>query len=313
MPVDTFVSYAARFLLNTSFRPGNCTKHDSYLKLASVMLDPTSEPFHAWHSHANVIPHYEMVGFTDAILVASYLGLDNVVDFLLKGNVDIESRDAKYKRTSLLWATSMNHHKVVELLLQNGANANVQTRHDGYVLDVAVRRGFKTVVGLLLENGAKSISALQLAAYHGHHEIAELLLAHGADVNHRDDRYWSALGAAICHDEDKTDLVRLFLDWGTDINIVIDGRTALEAAAHYNNLNVAELLLQRGANMNIEDGEYGRSGQMLLHIASSRGELEIAKQLLDLGADANAPDESGCTALEIALRWNHPEIVELLR
>lgn len=46
--------------------------------------------------------------------------------------------------------------------------------------------------------------------------------------------------------------------------------------------------------------------------AAVYGKSEAMKALIDVGADKNAKDEQGRTALELARKYNHPEIVEIL-
>jgi ankyrin repeat protein len=49
-----------------------------------------------------------------------------------------------------------------------------------------------------------------------------------------------------------------------------------------------------------------------LHIAASQGKAEAVRTLLELGADKNAKDDQGQTALELAKKYNHSVIVEIL-
>jgi ankyrin repeat protein len=50
-----------------------------------------------------------------------------------------------------------------------------------------------------------------------------------------------------------------------------------------------------------------------LMLAAKLGYYDIAKQLIDNGADVNLVDASGCTALRVAEREGHGQIVELIR
>lgn len=49
-----------------------------------------------------------------------------------------------------------------------------------------------------------------------------------------------------------------------------------------------------------------------LHVASYKGELEVAKLLIERGADLDSRSRAGWTALHYALREGHPEVVRLL-
>lgn len=93
-----------------------------------------------------------------------------------------------------------------------------------------------------------------------------------------------------------------------------EGRTPLHYAAggtYYNpsgrHLEVAELLVARGADVNAE----GRTGYTPLHVASGLGQVKMAELLLNKGADINAKDARG-TPLQAAVLQGHEPVVALL-
>jgi ankyrin repeat protein len=53
-------------------------------------------------------------------------------------------------------------------------------------------------------------------------------------------------------------------------------------------------------------------GQTPLHYASEFDKIEIAKLLLEAGADLEAKDKDGLTPLHLASQWNHIQIAKLL-
>jgi ankyrin repeat protein len=50
-----------------------------------------------------------------------------------------------------------------------------------------------------------------------------------------------------------------------------------------------------------------------LHVAAFAGQKEAAELLIEKGADVNAKNKEGLTALEMALQMSHQPTVELLR
>jgi ankyrin repeat protein len=113
---------------------------------------------------------------------------------------------------------------------------------------------------------------------------------------------------------------------GADINETTpNGVSVLVMAAHSGNGSLASLLVDRGANVNL-DGP----GYTALHAAVLRGDARLAKMLVDHGADLDAPlrngtpsryyskdyafseDLIGATPLWLAARFGEPEIIRTL-
>jgi len=85
--------------------------------------------------------------------------------------------------------------------------------------------------------------------------------------------------------------------------------TPLHYAATNNHKDVAELLLDHGADVNEKDNE----GATPLHWAARDGCNESADLLLAHRADVNAKDNSGNTPLHTAEANKYKDVVELLR
>ncbi|PWA16036.1 hypothetical protein CCH79_00018740 [Gambusia affinis] len=86
------------------------------------------------------------------------------------------------------------------------------------------------------------------------------------------------------------------------------GFTPLHIAAHYGNVNVATLLLNRGAAVDFT----ARNGITPLHVASKRGNTNMVRLLLDRGSQIDAKTRDGLTPLHCAARSGHETAVELL-
>ena len=81
--------------------------------------------------------------------------------------------------------------------------------------------------------------------------------------------------------------------------------TALCIAIRNRDIRTANLLIERGADVNLGNP---------LAIAVNEGDRKRVQMLLERGAEVNAPyPESKCTALHAALKRENPDIVELLR
>ena len=78
-------------------------------------------------------------------------------------------------------------------------------------------------------------------------------------------------------------MVKLLLEKGADINADSNGLTAIMAATMANRKDVAKILLEKGANANVKMSD----GETCLMYALDDGREEIAKMLLEKGADVN--------------------------
>uniref|UniRef100_A0A8D2L5W0 Ankyrin 2 n=1 Tax=Varanus komodoensis TaxID=61221 RepID=A0A8D2L5W0_VARKO len=219
-----------------------------------------------------------------ALHIASLAGQAEVVKVLVKEGANINAQ-SQNGFTPLYMAAQENHIEVVKYLLENGANQSTATE-DGFTpLAVALQQGHNQAVAILLENDTKGkvrLPALHIAARKDDTKSAALLLQndHNADV------------------QSKVKVLRCYQN----------GFTPLHIAAHYGNVNVATLLLNRGAVVDFT----ARNGITPLHVASKRGNTNMVKLLLDRGGQIDAKTRDGLTPLHCAARSGHDQVVELL-
>ncbi|NXX79576.1 ANK2 protein, partial [Urocolius indicus] len=222
-----------------------------------------------------------------ALHIASLAGQAEVVKVLVKEGANINAQ-SQNGFTPLYMAAQENHIEVVKYLLENGANQSTATE-DGFTpLAVALQQGHNQAVAILLENDTKGkvrLPALHIAARKDDTKSAALLLQndHNADVQSKVTP-WCCRGARV------------------------SGFTPLHIAAHYGNVNVATLLLNRGAAVDFT----ARNGITPLHVASKRGNTNMVKLLLDRGGQIDAKTRDGLTPLHCAARSGHDQVVELL-
>ncbi|XP_041315207.1 ankyrin-2 isoform X2 [Pyrgilauda ruficollis] len=219
-----------------------------------------------------------------ALHIASLAGQAEVVKVLVKEGANINAQ-SQNGFTPLYMAAQENHIEVVKYLLENGANQSTATE-DGFTpLAVALQQGHNQAVAILLENDTKGkvrLPALHIAARKDDTKSAALLLQndHNADVQSK-----------------------MMVNRTTE-----SGFTPLHIAAHYGNVNVATLLLNRGAAVDFT----ARNGITPLHVASKRGNTNMVKLLLDRGGQIDAKTRDGLTPLHCAARSGHDPVVELL-
>lgn len=151
-------------------------------------------------------------------------------------------------------------------------------------------------------------SPLHWAAFGGHEDIAELLLASKADVNARDNNGVTPLHNAA--GTGRTGIAELLLAHQALVNARSNvGATPLHNAAGNGHLSVAELLLAHGADVNAK----GDGDVTPLHNAAFAGARDVAALLLARKADINARSAKGNTPLGVARQEGQTSIEELLR
>ena len=186
----------------------------------------------------------------------------------------------------------------------------------------AVKRGDVEVVQLRISQGADleqrdesfySWTPLFIAAFYDNPEIVAALIAAGADVNAQMDDGFTALMRGAANPDFGFDVVRLLLEAGADVDLRHDdGRTALIFGAQANgsrSADAARLLLEAGANIDAQP----LRGTSTLMWASGWGHTATVQVLLEFGADVNLEDKDGNTALSRAVEREKHEIVELLK
>ncbi|KAJ5642275.1 hypothetical protein N7490_006275 [Penicillium lividum] len=250
---------------------------------------------------------------TYPVIWASVNGYEKVVQLLLENGAEVNAQGGFYGN-ALQAASYEGHDKIVQLLLEKGAEVNAQGGACGNALQAASLRGYDTTVQLLLEKGAEVNAqggyygnALQAASIKGHDKIVQLLLEKGAEVNAQGGYYGNALYTASIKGHDK--IVQLLLDKGAEVNAQGGSYgNALYAASIKGHDKIVQLLLEKGAEVNAQGGYYGNA----LQAASIKGHDKIVQLLLEKGAEVNAQGGYYANALYAAAREGHNKMVQLL-
>lgn len=95
-----------------------------------------------------------MKGFTPLILAAT-AGHEKVVEILLNHGADIEAQSERTKDTPLSLSCSGGRYEVVEILLSRGANKEHRNVSDYTHLSLAASSGYTKIIELLLAHGAE--------------------------------------------------------------------------------------------------------------------------------------------------------------
>lgn len=271
------------------------------------------------------------------LLEAAKGGALETVQRIVRSNlhlVNCRDLDGRHS-TPLHFAAGYNRVEVVEFLLENGAEVHASDKGGLVPLHNACSYGHFEVTELLVKHGANvnvadlwKFTPLHEAAAKGKYEIVKLLLKHGADPTKKNRDGATPLNLIREGDQDVADLLRgnaALLDAAkkgdlprvqrlvTSENINCrdaQGRnsTPLHLAAGYNNFEVAEFLLENGADVNAQD----KGGLIPLHNASSYGHLDIAALLIKHNTVVNATDKWGFAPLHEAAQKGRTQLCALL-
>ena len=186
-------------------------------------------------------------------------------------------------------------------------------------LPVALYKKHFRLANLLHKHGANvdcrgldNRTPLHSASNDGNVDVMRWLLNHGADANVRSGNGWTPLHWAAFL-TGKIECVQVLLGHNANPNLqlYLDGETPLYLAVNWvtgDTLDIARRLLEHGADPNLCVKGYLSP----LHRASSLGQLEVARLLLSYGAKVDTKDRDGRTTFQVAA-WNgHHEITKLL-
>jgi ankyrin repeat protein len=229
----------------------------------------------------------------------------------------------------LIKATEEGRIEIVVDLLANGADVNVRNADGISSLHIAQLSADVRITKMLLSAGAEvdardrsGETPLMIACFNGRTDNAEMLLTQGANINARDIDSRTALGFSMRMRKPET--VRVLLARGADPNVACksDGKTPLmlaigteqfgdpmgEWAFSQDHLAIVVDLLKSGANIDAKD----KSGETALMKAVRTGKVEIIKALLDKGAQTQLKNDQLQTAADIATAMGHKKIVDVL-
>ncbi|MGD9347880.1 MAG: ankyrin repeat domain-containing protein [Candidatus Aminicenantes bacterium] len=106
------------------------------------------------------------------------------------------------------------------------------------------------------------------------------------------------------------DIANYLIERGADLNVVGgDGGTQINWAVHHDNVDIIKALIDKGAKLNIRN----QWGMTELHTAIWRGNIHVVEYLLDHGSDPNIKTNEGWTAMHYAYRSGHDNVIALLK
>uniref|UniRef100_A0A8B9EN61 K Homology domain-containing protein n=1 Tax=Anser cygnoides TaxID=8845 RepID=A0A8B9EN61_ANSCY len=196
-------------------------------------------------------------------------------------------------------------------------DAHTESNHDT-ALTLACAGGHEELVSVLIARGAniehrdkKGFTPLILAATAGHVGVVEILLDKGGDIEAQSERTKDTPLSLACSGG-RQEVVDLLLARGANKeHRNVSDYTPLSLAASGGYVNIIKILLSAGAEINSRTGS--KLGISPLMLAAMNGHVPAVKLLLDMGSDINAQIETNRnTALTLACFQGRAEVVSLL-
>jgi len=236
------------------------------------------------------------------------------------------------------------------LLKQPGINVNAQNNKGYTPLMLACYKHNETVAQLLIQHGVdvnistyKKVTPLMMACQNRSFILVDLLIKHGAQVDVQNDLNSDTALIIVSRFYYSYNIIKkLLVDGKANPNICNkDNETALTHSCNSNNIEHIKLLVENGADINVQEGKKGLTPLMIvlgnfdyyigeyfikhhadLSLRNHKGETALvyccqlynkygAELLIEHGADINIPDNEGQTAKSIIENNNFNFVIGL--
>ena len=283
-------------------------------------------------------------GFETALIVAAGNNHVEVVQFLLKNgaNINLESKNGS---TPLNKASHFGHHQVVQILIDHGVDLSAKNKdcqsalfrcifssqllekgQEHFMEPGKYSLNHDLTAELLISSGANlnvfaapdgGWEVLTRAAHHGHIKTIEAVIKRvQGDVN-RPNKRGITLFMLAAMDENE-ELMNILIKMGADINSKSKkGNSALKLAMKkaardakrddfgFEETETVEFLMKKGANIKTK-----RGGRTMLMWAAARGHEDLVEEFIQKGDNVNDITFKGETAIALAIKNNHMDLVQ---
>lgn len=187
--------------------------------------------------------------------------------------------------TPLMRAAEKGDSGLLKRALEQGGKINAVSER-GTAFSLALENGHEAISRILLSAGSdwqlgfdgQKTNALVLAADLGFDEIVKMLILRGAPLEAKDKNGHTAL--SICAKNGHLTTLKILINAGANVNVEPQGRSVLMHVVEKNNMLISQLLIAAGADLNYSDAE----GDTALKIARRNGYFDLDLMLVQAGA-----------------------------
>jgi len=228
--------------------------------------------------------------------------------------IDLTVRDPEMAGTALIWAAALKHDETVQLLLELGADPNLQTNDGRSCMHTAAIGNQVQMLVQMKKHGCDTelitqdgLTALMAACQYGCADAVAALIDLGAEKEAAANDCRSPLHCAC--EEGSLRVVELLLESGCEPDFTNSGGgTPLHVAAMNGHLKIMQSLLTKGATITKKT----KAGMTPLHVASLFGHTQLASELITAGALVNERRNDGQTPLHLAIKKSRVKTVLML-
>ncbi|MDE6718277.1 MAG: ankyrin repeat domain-containing protein [Treponemataceae bacterium] len=253
--------------------------------------------------------------------------LKTALDFAIKNdNADLLSRLAEKAaredvqcedKPILFFAIENNYKKLVELLIEKGANIECKGKYEATPLLTATSNGNLDLVSLLLEKGANiecenedGVTPLFAAIVKGNFDIISLLIEKGSNIEHEVKNTYTPLGCAVAYKN--KEIVSFLIEKGANIEHAAKyGVTPLVQAINVEDKEIISILIEKGADVNHVSKLKDTETTPLFIATSGNNAEEIVSLLIENGADVNLTTTNGFNVLQKSICDRNKKLVLL--
>ncbi|WP_347924298.1 ankyrin repeat domain-containing protein [Pontimicrobium sp. SW4] len=248
-----------------------------------------------------------------ALMYAVSTGDKLLCQLLLEHDANINQLDVN-KDHALNWATFYGYVDIMSLLIKEGTNLSLKSKH-GTAVDVALRLWHHDSVAnifrstslaqLITKDENKFLKAIKSENYN----VFKKLLEKGVSPNLKDGIGIPIMQLASQKGDKK--MIEFLVGYGADVNILNRvGQTPLTWASRFKHLEVVKYLLESGADSNKTDHKYQLTS---LIGAAIGGDVSIGKLLINSKAQINHKDViNNASPLHWAIFYGNTDFAEFL-